>query len=119
MNSSEQHVANPSLSLLAARVESAFFEKFGRPPSVVVAAPGRVNLIGEHIDYNDGFVLPLAIERYVVMATALPENESSNSSIRIHSLNLAETELIPTDQSIQPGRQGWVRYVEGVIAGFV
>jgi len=86
---------------------------------VVVAAPGRVNLIGEHIDYNDGFVLPLAIERYVVMATALPENESSHSSIRIHSLNLAETELIPTDQSIQPGRQGWVRYVEGVIAGFV
>jgi galactokinase len=44
--------------------------RFGRVPSVVAAAPGRVNLIGEHIDYNNGFVLPMAIERYVIIAAA-------------------------------------------------
>ncbi len=47
-------------------VESAatkFTERFGRQAKWIVATPGRVNLIGEHIDYNDGFVLPMAIER--------------------------------------------------------
>ena len=45
-----------------------FEEIYGRPPRWIVAAPGRVNVIGEHTDYNDGFVLPMAIERYTVMA---------------------------------------------------
>ena len=40
-----------------------FSQRFGEAPAVVVRAPGRVNLIGEHTDYNDGFVLPLAIDR--------------------------------------------------------
>ena len=47
----------------------AYAEKFGEPPQIVASAPGRVNLIGEHTDYNDGFVLPYAIERRVVVAT--------------------------------------------------
>ena len=47
-----------------------FLERFGRPPEGVWAAPARVNLIGEHTDYNDGFVLPLAIDRRVTVAAA-------------------------------------------------
>jgi len=46
----------------------AFAARFGRPPRWVVRAPGRVNLIGEHTDYNDGFVLPLAIDRAIWIA---------------------------------------------------
>ena len=52
-------------------VEQHFVAKFGKAPQWIVAAPGRVNLIGEHTDYNDGFALPMAIERYVVIAAAL------------------------------------------------
>src|SRR3954469_20598264 len=54
-------------------VESAsnkFAERLGRRPRWIVAAPGRVNIIGEHVDYNDGFVLPMAIDRYCVIAAA-------------------------------------------------
>ena len=51
-------------------VSAAFVERTGRPPEGLWAAPGRVNLIGEHTDYNDGFVLPLAIDRSVVVAAA-------------------------------------------------
>src|SRR5947207_13833355 len=45
-----------------------FRDRFGGEPRWIAAAPGRVNLIGEHIDYNDGFVLPMAIDRYCVIA---------------------------------------------------
>lgn len=49
-------------------VIDAFTQKYGMEPPIVVRAPGRVNLIGEHTDYNDGFVMPMAIERAVWMA---------------------------------------------------
>ena len=50
------------------QLHSRFVDRFGRPPCWIVRAPGRVNLIGEHTDYNDGFVLPLAIDRAVWIA---------------------------------------------------
>ncbi len=48
---------------LQTHVTQAFQARFDQPPAFVVRAPGRVNLIGEHTDYNDGFVLPMAIDR--------------------------------------------------------
>ncbi|HZB01224.1 MAG TPA: galactokinase family protein, partial [Actinomycetota bacterium] len=53
-----------------ARVQGAFRERTGSEPEGVWAAPGRVNLIGDHTDHNDGFVLPLAIDRQVVVAVS-------------------------------------------------
>ena len=50
------------------RVIEAFRQRFGERPSLIVRSPGRVNLIGEHTDYNDGFVLPMAIDRAVWVA---------------------------------------------------
>src|SRR5271170_1182116 len=47
-----------------------FAKTYGHAPRWIAAAPGRVNVIGEHTDYNDGFVLPMAIERYTVIAAA-------------------------------------------------
>ena len=61
---------SPSLADQVAAVKRAFAGNFGREAQWLAAAPGRVNLIGEHTDYNAGFVFPLAIERYVVMAAA-------------------------------------------------
>ena len=51
-----------------AAVTAAFEQRFGEAPPLIVRAPGRVNLIGEHTDYNDGFVLPIAIDREVWIA---------------------------------------------------
>ena len=56
------------LTQLVASETERFHQRYGHPPQWIVAAPGRVNLIGEHIDYNDGFVLPMAIDRYCVIA---------------------------------------------------
>ena len=57
-----------SQTLLRERAEAAFLGAFGMAPETFVQAPGRVNLIGEHTDYNDGFVLPCAIDRGTVIA---------------------------------------------------
>ena len=60
-----------SLEQLAAQTAQQFQAHYGRAPRWIVAAPGRVNLIGEHTDYNDGFVLPMAIERQTIIVAAL------------------------------------------------
>ena len=70
-----------TLPELSHHVTQQFVKTYGRPPRWIVAAPGRVNVIGEHTDYNDGFVLPMAIERYTVMAA----DSSSSSSSRARS----------------------------------
>lgn len=73
-------------------------------------APGRVNLIGEHTDYNDGFVLPVAIERETVVALrARPDR-----TVRVHSLNLNQSREFDLDQPGPPRRLDWLDYIEGV-----
>src|SRR5208282_4978635 len=67
-----------SLHKLAAETAQQFVKAFGRPPRWIVAAPGRVNVIGEHTDYNDGFVLPMAIEYYAVMAADRPSGGANH-----------------------------------------
>ena len=52
---------------LLSTVQAAFERSFGAQPELIVVSPGRVNVIGEHTDYNDGFVLPAAIDRHVVI----------------------------------------------------
>ena len=54
----------------ANEIAKAFRFRYGREPEWLIAAPGRVNLIGEHTDYNDGFVLPMAIGRHTIVAAA-------------------------------------------------
>ncbi|TWU56064.1 galactokinase [Rubripirellula reticaptiva] len=109
---------NDAASRYQATVEQHFQSQYGRPATVVVSAPGRVNLIGEHIDYNDGYVLPLAIERSVVIAAApAPENGPAGQA-NLYSMDLAESAVIRLDQELQPGSESWVRYVEGVLDGF-
>lgn len=116
MNPEELEVAD-SLQHLSTRIQDAYQRKFKRPAEYVVAAPGRVNLIGEHIDYNDGFVMPMAIDRYVVMAAGF--NGAAGSQAHFHSVNLNERAALDTAGSSQPQSDGWARYIEGVMAGFI
>lgn len=96
---------------LQQQVVNAFEEQFDARPEYVVRAPGRVNIIGEHTDYNDGFVLPMAIDRAVWMAVRLRED----GRVWVRSLE----QVTPTDfslESIQHKDEGWSEYVKGMAA---
>jgi galactokinase len=91
------------------RLRRVFADKFGREPIVIAEAPGRVNLIGEHTDYNDGFVLPIAIDRTVVVAAAPREDRL----LRAYSLDYDEMDEAEYCASRLPNG-GWKNYVRGV-----
>jgi len=103
-----------SLDLMIERTSKFFRRCFGHAPRWVVAAPGRVNLIGEHTDYNDGFVLPMAIERYILIAGS----PNSGPEVTLHSVTPGETATFSIRPKVEPGEPGWSNYVRGVIAGF-
>ena len=103
-----------SLNLIADRAAELFARCFGHAPRWVVAAPGRVNLIGEHTDYNDGFVLPMAIERHIVIAG----DTNTSREVTLHSVTTGETARFSVRPKVEPGEPGWSNYVRGVIAGF-
>ena len=101
-------------------VGQVFKSQFAVDSTILAAAPGRVNLIGEHIDYNDGFVLPMAIDRYALMA-ASPREESSppgKRTARIYSVDFQNQIEFAIDSRSKPTVSNWGRYVEGVVAGF-
>jgi galactokinase len=103
----------PALATSAARL---FAERFGAPARWVLAAPGRVNLIGEHTDYNGGYVLPLAIDRHVVIAAA--PARAADARLRAYSAALDRVVDIRLDGSERPGEPSWANYLRGVISAF-
>jgi galactokinase len=110
---------SPSLPDQVAKVKSAFEATFGQPPRWIAAAPGRVNLIGEHTDYNAGFVFPLAIERYIVVAAATPRDRvAGDPRVRVHSTLLGETAEFSLD-NLDPTQRDWTSYIRGAIAGCI
>src|SRR6476660_769301 len=105
------------LAQLRTETLGLFKHRFSREPQYFVAAPGRVNLIGEHTDYNGGYVLPMAIERYVIIAAARSSDASSNGLARIFSAEKGDEAQLRVSGQIKPGAAGWSSYVQGVIAG--
>lgn len=90
------------------QVKEKFTALFHKEPLIIVS-PGRVNLIGEHTDYNDGFVLPAAIDKKVILALAANGTEHCNVYAR------AFDELIPFNvENIKPAK-GWINYIMGVV----
>ena len=78
-------------SNLRERVIEEFKNLYHTDPSFLVRAPGRVNLIGEHTDYNDGFVLPMALSQSIWIAlSSLP-----NPEVELHSLDFEESVKVP------------------------
>jgi galactokinase len=90
-------------------IEEAFLRRYGAPPEYVARAPGRVNLIGEHTDYNDGFVLPMAIDRATWIAFRL----RADRRLRLFSTTFDEEVEIDLD-ALARGGSGWAVYVKGV-----
>jgi galactokinase len=90
-------------------VQRAFRARFGRPPALLVRAPGRVNLLGGHTDYNEGYVLPAAVDRAAwVAAVPLAEAEA-----RVVAVDLGEEVAFPL-HTIPPRQGGWADYPRGV-----
>lgn len=100
------------LDEVAEGVRSAFAQRYGSAPQCVAAAPGRVNLIGEHTDYNDGFVLPMAIDRYTVVAAS--KRPDSETSARLFSATMEQEVELPIEAD-GGELSGWSKYVRGVI----
>lgn len=92
-------------------LESRFRERFGRAPEVIARAPGRLNLIGEHIDYNGGLVLPVAIDRRITVSAA----RSAGRSAVVFSEAFEETARFGIGAGAAT-RGHWSNYVRGVTA---
>ena len=97
------------MSGLIKLVSGLFNERFGAP-EVMVSAPGRINLIGEHTDYNDGLVMPCAISNQVVLAA----RPNGTNRCNLISLKFGEASFALGDRT--PGAE-WFRYIAGVVAG--
>jgi galactokinase len=94
------------------QIEKKFLETFGVEPDLVAAAPGRVNLIGEHIDYSDGFVLPFAIKDRTLVAA----RKRNDSTVRIASAQRRNKIVTVDINQVKPGLKGeWERYALGVL----
>lgn len=96
----------------AGAVGGRFRELYGADPQGVWAAPGRVNLIGEHTDYNDGFVMPFALPHTAVAAVS----RRDDGVLRLHSADVAAPVVEIAVDSLAPGTdKNWTAYPAGVV----
>ena len=91
------------------RVTSEFQKRYGAASQLVVRAPGRVNLIGEHTDYNEGFVLPMAIDRAVWIALS-PVDQAQ---VTLYSLDQDQSYSFELAH-FEDDRSGWAEYLKGM-----
>lgn len=96
----------------AAVAKPLFEERFGYEPTVIAAAPGRVNLIGEHTDYNNGFVMPMALECYTIVAVG----KSPTGNYRFSSTLGNAIVEVNAEDALKPGEPFWTNYLRGVLA---
>jgi galactokinase len=91
------------------KIVETYRQRFNEIPSSIVTAPGRINLIGEHTDYSEGFVLPVAIDRNVTLAFT----PRADKAIQVYSIDF-DQELVVHLDNIQRGNGGWKEYVMGM-----
>ena len=91
-----------------------FNNHFQNEPDAVYLAPGRINIIGEHIDYNDGYVLPAAIDKYVCFSI----RKNNNMAIEILALDMDDSYTLNIDDELIPINKMWMNYLLGVMSEF-
>jgi galactokinase len=97
--------------ILIKKTTDFFEETFSSLPEITVLSPGRINIIGEHIDYNDGYVLPAAIDKIICFAFA----KSNSSQSKIVAIDLNEEFEVDLTQIISLSQVVWTNYILGVI----
>ncbi|MDP3849911.1 MAG: galactokinase [Luteolibacter sp.] len=105
---------NPDLNDLVSDAASRLLSLLQSEATITAAAPGRVNLIGEHIDYCDGFVMPFAIDRYIVIAGC----SNGTSDARVATALGEEIAIFDVSKPQHEGEPKWSNYIRGVICGF-
>jgi galactokinase len=106
-----QHTSSKNMTTaeIGSSVAHSFASRFGSGPRLF-RAPGRVNIIGEHTDYNDGFVLPAAIDLYTWTAI----NPRTDRKLVVHSQNFSESAEIDLNSTSPAAKDHWLDYVHGV-----
>jgi galactokinase len=105
---------NPDLTDLVSDAAAGLLARLQSKATITAAAPGRVNLIGEHIDYCDGFVMPFAIDRYIVIGGCA----NGRSQARIATALGDEIAVLDLSKPQQVAEPKWANYSRGVIRGF-
>ncbi len=101
-------------SALIHTIQNNFTKAFGTRP-LMVFSPGRINLIGEHVDYNDGFVFPAAIDKGIALGIALSNDSNSQTSIAIAN-DVEESHSFNINDVAPLAHGGWRNYIIGVVA---
>lgn len=101
--------------MMKQKLQEIFLEQYAVAPTIIVRSPGRVNIIGEHTDYNEGFVLPAAIDKAAYVAMSLRNDEE----IHLTAADLNET-FSTTVSALKPvGDVSWPNYILGAVAQFI
>ncbi len=95
---------------LVQQVSACFKDQFGAAPGNIFLSPGRINIIGEHVDYNDGFVLPAAINKYVCFAIS----SNGTNTVNLFAKDLNESYSFDLTQPLKPGDIMWANFFLGV-----
>lgn len=98
------------MSQLAKRIKQEFQSHFDSEP-ILIQSPGRVNLIGEHTDYNEGFVLPAAIDKVIILGFA----PNGSKKARLHSIDMQESCEFDLSKDLQKSDYHWANYILGVV----
>lgn len=98
--------------MYAEAVRAAFHSRFSAAPEIIVRAPGRINLIGEHTDYNSGFVLPAAIDKAIWLAAG----RRTDGRFAFYALDLDEFFLSENETPVFQEKCGWANYLLGVVS---
>lgn len=105
---------------LIARARQGFRLAYGVEPTRFYAAPGRVNLIGEHVDYNDGFVLPCAIDRDTIVALGPAGKEAKRPLLEAVAIDMGSArDAFALDAPIERSENNWQNHVRGVVDALV
>ena len=91
-------------------IRNSFLDSFGTEPHIIVRSPGRINLIGEHTDYNGGFVLPAAINRSIILAFSPRED----NEMHLVAYNMKETYSGRIHEYIK-SEKGWPDFITGAV----
>jgi galactokinase len=104
---------------LIARARQGYRLAYGVEPTRFFAAPGRVNLIGEHVDYNEGYVLPCAIDRETIVAAGPPSPQAKDNLFEAVALDMGDMasarDSFDLAAPIRPGENNWQNHVRGVV----
>ncbi len=97
------------------RVRSAFVDVYGKAPTAAWSAPGRVNLIGEHTDYNDGFVMPFALPARTAVAAGVADVAGGDPEWTVWSESTGQTARFGASDLVPGSVTGWAAYAAGVV----